>query len=286
MNHEQLKILRSAGSKIQFLIQTIEDESEIKKLENISRLIGTVLLSSNPVPKIKPMLVSYSPGYTIYCPKCHGTKVLLFFDPRFEARYETKWNELIDEKKIILENRWSKIKIENDWDNIDPKDAVPNWNCKNCYDGGIIVEYPIDKKIADEFAKYEKTFTEKSTPLYLDECGEKVTLQEIHDKAGIGDNSLALIAATRKQYNTDNFSKYREYIKNTLKKSTIYYALWPNTEENDVEYDVLYTTETANHDEIQRHLSLHDDINNGVTQKMALIIDKNGNWEIQNNEKL
>ena len=155
MNHEQLKILRSAGSKIQFLIQTIEDESEIKKLENISRLIGTVLLSSNPVPKIKPMLVSYSPGYTIYCPKCHGTKVLLFFDPRFEARYETKWNELIDEKKIILENRWSKIKIENDWDNIDPKDAVPNWNCKNCYDGGIIVEYPIDKKIADEFKKYE-----------------------------------------------------------------------------------------------------------------------------------
>ena len=39
MNHEQLKILRSAGSKIQFLIQNIDDESEIKKLENISRLI-------------------------------------------------------------------------------------------------------------------------------------------------------------------------------------------------------------------------------------------------------
>jgi hypothetical protein len=31
---------------------------------------------------------------------------------------------------------------------------------------------------------------------------------------------------------------------------------------------------------------MHNDINNGVTQKMALIIDKNGNWEIQNNEKL
>jgi len=140
MNHEQLKILRSAGSKIQFLIQTIDDESEIKKLENISKLVGAVLLSSNPVPKIKPMLVSYSPGYTIHCPKCNGTKVLLFFDPQFEARYETKWNELIDEKKIILENRWEIIKTYNHWEEINPKDAVPNWNCKDCYDGGVLLE--------------------------------------------------------------------------------------------------------------------------------------------------
>ena len=286
MNHEQLKILRSAGSKIQFLIQNIDDDSEIKKLENISRLIGVLLLSSNPVPKIKPMLVSYSPGYTIHCPKCNGTKVLLFFDPRFEARYETKWNELIDEKKIILENRWNKIKAENDWDNIDPKDAVPNWNCKDCYDGGIIVEYPIDKKITDEFKKCEKTFTEKSEPLYWDKYGETITLKQIQKNANIGDNSLALIAVTRKQCNVDNFSKYREYIKNTLKKSTVYYALWYNDEENNVEYDVLYTIETTNHDKIQLHLNLHNDINNGVTQKMALVIDKNGKWDIQNNEKL
>jgi hypothetical protein len=49
---------------------------------------------------------------------------------------------------------------------------------------------------------------------------------------------------------------------------------------------VLYTTETADRDEIQRHLNLHNEINNGVTQKMALIIDKDGNWEIIHNEKL
>ena len=36
----------------------------------------------------------------------------------------------------------------------------PNWICKDCYDGGIVVEQPIDKKIAEEFQKYEKTFTE------------------------------------------------------------------------------------------------------------------------------
>ena len=71
-----------------------------------------------------------------------------------------------------------------------------------------------------------------------------------------------------------------------MKKSTIYYALWPNTEENNVEYDVLYTTDTADHDEIQRHLNLHDYMNDGLAQKMALIIDKDGKWHIQNNEKL
>ena len=234
----------------------------------------------------KVQICSTSPGYPVYCPKCDSTNVLIFYDPRFTPRLQTKWDALIDEKRILLENRWEKIKDENQWEVLEKGSEKPNWICKDCYDGGIIVEYPIDKKIADEFTKCEKTFTEKSAPLYLDECGEKITLQEIHDKAGIGDNSLVLIAATRKQYNTDNFSKYREYIKNTLKKSTAYYALWPNTEENRVEYDVLYTIETTEHDEIQRHLSLHDDVNNGVTQKMALIIDKNGNWEIQNNEKV
>ena len=233
----------------------------------------------------KVQICSTSPGYPVYCPKCNSTSVLIFYDPRFTPRLQTKWDELIDQKRILLENRWEKIKDENQWEVLVKGSEKPNWICKDCYDGGIIVEYPIDKKIADEFVKYEKTFTEKSAPLYLDECGEKVTLQEIHDKAGIGDNSLVLIAATRKQYNTDNFSKYREYIKNTLKKSTIYYALWPNTEENNVEYDVLYTIETIEHDEIQRHLNLHNGINNGIAQKMALIIDKNGNWRIIHNEK-
>ena len=38
--------------------------------------------------------------------------------------------------------------------------------------------------------------------------------------------------------------------------------------------------------EIKRHLNLHDHMNDGLAQKMALIIDKDGKWEIQNNEKL
>jgi hypothetical protein len=141
----------------------------------------------------------------------------------------------------------------------------------------------IDKKIQIIFEKNEKTFTENSDPLYLDKCGKRITLQEIHDKADIGDNSVVLIAVTSEQYNIDNFSKYREHIKNNLNKNRIYYGLWPDKVKSKTEWDVLYTIEN-NSDEIQKHLNLHNDINNGVTQKMALIIDKNGSWKIQSNE--
>ena len=143
----------------------------------------------------------------------------------------------------------------------------------------------IDKKLLNEFKKYEKGFTEKSKPVYWDRCGEKVTLKQIQNNAYVGDNSLALIAVTREQYDTDNFAKYREYIKNTLAKNMLYYGLWYNTDNGKVEYDILYTLEN-NSEEIQKHLNLHNQINNGVTQKMALIIDKDGNWQVENNKNL
>jgi len=141
----------------------------------------------------------------------------------------------------------------------------------------------IDKKIQSIFEIEEKIFTENSNPLYLDKCGKRITLQEIHDKADIGDKSVVLIAVTSEQYNKDNFSKYREHIKNNLNKNIIYYGLWPDSKKNKTEWDVLYTIENDN-DEIQKHLNLHNQINNGLAQKMALIIDKDGNWKIQNNE--
>jgi len=231
----------------------------------------------------KVMITSTSPGYPVYCPKCNSTNVLIFYDPRFTPRLQSKWDELIDEKRILLENRWEKIKDENHWGKLEKDSEKPNWICKDCYDGGIILEYPIDKKIVDEFKKYEKTFTEKSEPLYWNEHAQKITLKEIHDESNIGDKSLVLIAVTREQYNTNNFSKYRKYLKDTLNKDTIYYGLWPDTQNSEIEYDILYTIDSTNKDEIQKHLNLHNEINNGLAQKMALIIDKDGNWGIQNN---
>ena len=71
-----------------------------------------------------------------------------------------------------------------------------------------------------------------------------------------------------------------------MKTDTIYYGLWPDTKNEKVEYDILYTIDSTDRDEIQKHLNLHNQINNGVAQKMAVIIDKDGNWRIQNNENL
>ena len=142
----------------------------------------------------------------------------------------------------------------------------------------------IDKKLLNEFKKYEKGFTEKSKPAYWDECAEKITLEEIHNNASSEDDPVVLIAATRQQYNLHNFSKFRKYLKDNLNTDTIYYGLWPDTKNNKVEYDILYTMEN-NSEEIQKHLNLHNQMNEGLAQKMALIIDKDGKWEIQNNEK-
>jgi len=53
---------------------------------------------------------------------------------------QCKWDELIDEKRIFLENRWEKIKDENKWGKLENGSEKPNWICKNCYDGGVILE--------------------------------------------------------------------------------------------------------------------------------------------------
>ena len=142
----------------------------------------------------------------------------------------------------------------------------------------------IDKKILNEFKKYEKGFDGKSKPVYWNHCGKKTTLKKIHDDANTGDSSVAIIAVTREQYNIENFSNYRKYIKNTLNENTFYYGLWPDKDKNKVEYDISYVIQN-NWENIQKHLNLHDHMNEGVAQKMALIIDKDGKWEIQNNEE-
>ena len=77
--------------------------------------------------------------------------------------------------------------------------------------------------------KLEKTFTKKSDPVFLDENAKKLTLKEIHNKECVGIKPITMIAVTRHQYDVTNFPKYINYIKNTLKKNTIYYGLYQMT---------------------------------------------------------
>ena len=88
----------------------------------------------------KVMISSTSPGYPVHCPKCNSTNVLIFYDPRFTPRLQSKWDKLIDEKRILLENKWEKIKGENQWEALEKDSEKPNWICKNCHDGGVILK--------------------------------------------------------------------------------------------------------------------------------------------------
>ena len=194
------------------------------------------------------------------------------------TRIEILYNDDREEVKTLEEATWKYVTLfDKETGDITKQYSVDIINS--------VEQESIDKKIQSIFEREEEKFSEKSSPTYLDKYGNRITLQEIHDEADIGDKSVVLIAVTSEQYNKDNFSKYREYIENKLKKDIIYYGLWPDTKKNKTEWDVLYTIEN-NSDEIQKHLNLHNQINNGVTQKMALIIDKDGSWKIQNNEKL
>jgi hypothetical protein len=52
----------------------------------------------------------------------------------------------------------------------------------------------------------------------------------------------------------------------------------------ETEYDILYAIPTDDYEKVLNHLNTYDQINNGLAQKMALIIDKTDNWEIQHND--
>ena len=130
--------------------------------------------------------------------------------------------------------------------------------------------------------KLEKTFTKKSYPVFLDENGKKLTMKEIHNKECVGDKPITMVAVSRYQYDITNFPKYVNYVKNTLKKNTIYYGLY---HDEKVEYDVLYAIPTNDYDEIQKHLNAHDHMNNDVSQIMGLTISQDGNYITTDNAK-
>ena len=115
----------------------------------------------------------------------------------------------------------------------------------------------------------KKDLLKKASPHTGMNVLKKLALKEIHDDANSENNPVVLIAVTRQQYNLDNFSKFRKYLKEDIKTDTIYYGLWPDSKNNKVEYDILYTVEN-NSEEIQKHLNLHNQMNEGLAQKMAI----------------
>ena len=216
-------------------------------------------------------VVGYSPGIKLNCPKCNSDKISIFFKPGFIGKEQTPWCNLIDDGNFSLCNDYEIIKKSN---------YNPNWNCKNCYDGGVILKN-IYGDLIKKFKESKKNFTIHSKPVMFDENFNKIPMKQIHELECNTDSPVAMIAVTRHQYHVYNFPKYVDYIKNQLGVDTIYYGLW--TGGNRVEYDVLYVIPTNDHDIIQKHLNTHDFLNDGVSQKMALVISNDGTSEIIEN---
>ena len=150
----------------------------------------------------------------------------------------------------------------------------------------MIDQNPKYKKIQDIFSEIEKTFTENSEPVYLNELGEKLPLKKIHEIESVDGKPISMIAVTRIQYDVSSFPKYENYIKSKRGFSSVYYGLWPDSEKKKSEWDVLYAIPTDDHEQIQNHLNAHNHMNQGIAQKMALIIYSNGEWETRDNLQL
>ena len=217
-------------------------------------------------------VVGYSPGIKLNCPKCNSEKISIFFKPGFIGKEQTPWCDLMDDGNFLLCNDYEIIKKSN---------YNPNWNCKNCYDGGVILKN-IYGDLLKKFKEYKKNFTIHSEPVMFDEDFNKIPMKQIHELECNTHSSVTMIAVTRHQYHVYNFPKYSHYIKNQLGINTIYYGLWPGV--NRVEYDVLYVIPTDDYSTIQKHLNSYDFLNDGVTQRMALVISNDGSTKIIEND--
>ncbi|MDF2424022.1 MAG: hypothetical protein OPY03_01840, partial [Nitrosopumilus sp.] len=80
----------------------------------------------------------------------------------------------------------------------------------------------------------------------------------------------------------NNFPKYEDYVISGG-FSRFYYGFWPDKNEKKTEWDVLYAIPTDDPKELQHHLNAHNHMNQGIAQKMALIIYSDGRCDILEN---
>jgi hypothetical protein len=139
------------------------------------------------------------------------------------------------------------------------------------------------EKINQILKKFEINFSENSVPVYLDENGNKIDLEQIFTIESIENKPVSIIAVTRNQYDTNNFEKFIQYVYDELKVQRHYFGLWLDTEKNKIEYDVSYVIPTNDFSEVQKHLNLHNHLNN-EPQSMALVIFPDGNYDIIRNQ--
>ena len=75
--------------------------------------------------------VGYYPAKKSICPKCNSDKITIFFKPGFIGKEISKWCDFMDSNSINLCDSYEIIKKSN---------YNPNWICKYCYNGGVILK--------------------------------------------------------------------------------------------------------------------------------------------------
>ena len=76
-------------------------------------------------------LVAYCPGVKLNCPRCDSEKITIFFKPGFIGKKQNIWCEIMDENNFELCDNYDLIMKCN---------YHPNWICKNCYNGWVILK--------------------------------------------------------------------------------------------------------------------------------------------------
>ena len=140
------------------------------------------------------------------------------------------------------------------------------------------------QKIQEILMENEPIF-ENNKPLYLNEKGNVVSPKDIFDTESKDGNPVTLIAVTRNQFDISRFPEFERYIKTELGYLRCYYGLWKDDSKSKPEYEVVYAMPNNDHITIQRHLNLHDELNDGTPQQIALVIFSDGSWEPVKNSK-
>ena len=76
-------------------------------------------------------LVAYCTGEKLICPKCNNEKIVIFFKQGFLGKYQNEWCDVMDANDFELCDDYQII-IKHNFN--------PNWICKNCYNGGVILK--------------------------------------------------------------------------------------------------------------------------------------------------
>ncbi len=119
-----------------------------------------------------------------------------------------------------------------------------------------------------------KKFNSKSLPVFSSEFAQGISLKKIHEIESVDNKPITLIAVTRNQPNNNNFNEYSNYIKDILEFDRVYFGLWHDG--NRIEHDVLYVLPTDNYHDVQVNLNMHNHLNGGLAQVMALTIFPDG----------